>query len=132
MVRTVRPKANATPRLPTYSPGITAVPQPPRTSQKVPKNSAASLRRVECIEGLPRRGPRAVRGTRHGTRDACLYPDDMTATDPSRGSFGRVLTAMVTAFHADGSVDVDGTARVAEHLVDNGNDGVVVSGTTGE
>ncbi len=46
--------------------------------------------------------------------------------------FGRVLTAMVTAFHDDGSVDVAGTARVAEHLVSHGNDGVVVSGTTGE
>jgi 4-hydroxy-tetrahydrodipicolinate synthase len=39
---------------------------------------------------------------------------------------------MVTAFHDDGTVDLDGTARVAEHLVANGNDGVVVSGTTGE
>ena len=39
---------------------------------------------------------------------------------------------MVTAFHDDGSVDLEGTARVAEHLVDHGNDGVVVSGTTGE
>ena len=39
---------------------------------------------------------------------------------------------MVTAFHDDGSVDLDGTARVAEHLADHGHDGVVVSGTTGE
>ena len=39
---------------------------------------------------------------------------------------------MVTAFHDDGSLDVEGTARVAEHLVDHGNDGLVVSGTTGE
>jgi 4-hydroxy-tetrahydrodipicolinate synthase len=46
--------------------------------------------------------------------------------------FGRVLTAMVTAFSDDGSVDLDGTARVAEHLADHGHDGVVVSGTTGE
>jgi 4-hydroxy-tetrahydrodipicolinate synthase len=46
--------------------------------------------------------------------------------------FGRVLTAMVTAFHDDGSVDVESTARVAEHLADHGHDGVVVSGTTGE
>jgi 4-hydroxy-tetrahydrodipicolinate synthase len=46
--------------------------------------------------------------------------------------FGRVLTAMVTAFHDDGAVDAEGTARVAEHLVAHGNDGVVVSGTTGE
>jgi 4-hydroxy-tetrahydrodipicolinate synthase len=46
--------------------------------------------------------------------------------------FGRVLTAMATAFGEDGSVDLDGTARIARHLVDNGHDGVVVSGTTGE
>ena len=46
--------------------------------------------------------------------------------------FGRMLTAMATAFHDDGSVDLEGTARIATHLVDHGNDGVVVSGTTGE
>jgi 4-hydroxy-tetrahydrodipicolinate synthase len=43
-----------------------------------------------------------------------------------------MLTAMATAFKDDGSVDLEGTARIAAHLVDNGNDGVVVSGTTGE
>jgi 4-hydroxy-tetrahydrodipicolinate synthase len=46
--------------------------------------------------------------------------------------FGRVLTAMVTPFAADGSVDLEATARVARHLADHGHDGVVVSGTTGE
>src|SRR3954447_20469579 len=46
--------------------------------------------------------------------------------------FGHVLTAMATAFHDDGSVDLEGTARIAAHLVDHGHDGVVVSGTTGE
>ena len=56
----------------------------------------------------------------------------MSTTVPPDRPFGRVLTAMVTAFHDDGSLDVDGTARVAAHLVDHGNDGVVVSGTTGE
>jgi 4-hydroxy-tetrahydrodipicolinate synthase len=56
----------------------------------------------------------------------------MSELEPPPRPFGRILTAMVTAFHADGSVDPDGTARVAEHLVDHGNDGVVVSGTTGE
>ncbi len=46
--------------------------------------------------------------------------------------FGRVLTAMVTPFTTDGTVDLDGVARVAHHLADHGNDGIVVSGTTGE
>jgi 4-hydroxy-tetrahydrodipicolinate synthase len=46
--------------------------------------------------------------------------------------FGRLLTAMATAFKDDGSVDLEGTARIAQHLVDHGHDGVVVSGTTGE
>lgn len=46
--------------------------------------------------------------------------------------FGRMLTAMVTPFQEDGSVDLEAVARVADHLVTNGNDGLVVSGTTGE
>lgn len=46
--------------------------------------------------------------------------------------YGRMLTAMVTPFTADGAVDLDGVQAVARHLVDHGNDGVVVSGTTGE
>ncbi len=50
----------------------------------------------------------------------------------SAAPFGRLLTAMATAFHVDGSVDLDGTARIAHHLVEHGSDGVVVSGTTGE
>ncbi|TIC85574.1 4-hydroxy-tetrahydrodipicolinate synthase [Nocardioides sp. GY 10127] len=46
--------------------------------------------------------------------------------------FGRLLTAMATAFTADGSLDLESTQRVAKHLVANGHDGLVVSGTTGE
>jgi 4-hydroxy-tetrahydrodipicolinate synthase len=45
---------------------------------------------------------------------------------------GTVLTAMVTPFKADGSLDRDAAARVATHLIDSGCDGLVVSGTTGE
>lgn len=57
----------------------------------------------------------------------------MTSTPaPTPAPFGRVLTAMATAFHEDGSVDLDATGRIAAHLVEHGNDGVVVSGTTGE
>ncbi|MDQ3963845.1 MAG: 4-hydroxy-tetrahydrodipicolinate synthase [Actinomycetota bacterium] len=46
--------------------------------------------------------------------------------------FGQVLTAMVTPFGADGSLNVDGARKLATHLIDNGSDGVVVAGTTGE
>jgi 4-hydroxy-tetrahydrodipicolinate synthase len=47
--------------------------------------------------------------------------------------FGRLLTAMVTPFAADESVDLDAAAGLASYLVDEmGNDGLVISGTTGE
>ncbi len=45
---------------------------------------------------------------------------------------GEVLTAIVTPFDADGSVDVDAFRRLARYLVDHGSDGLVVTGTTGE
>ncbi len=46
--------------------------------------------------------------------------------------FGRVVTAMVTPFDASGAVDLPLAGRLARHLVDQGSDGLVVSGTTGE
>jgi 4-hydroxy-tetrahydrodipicolinate synthase len=47
--------------------------------------------------------------------------------------FGRLLTAMVTPFAPDGSLDVEGAAKLAGYLVDEQrNDALVVSGTTGE
>jgi 4-hydroxy-tetrahydrodipicolinate synthase len=45
---------------------------------------------------------------------------------------GQILTAMVTPFRADGSVDYDAFRRLARYLVEHGSDGLVVSGTTGE
>lgn len=48
------------------------------------------------------------------------------------GRFGAVLTAMVTPFDADGRLDLDAVAVVARWLVDNGSEGLVVAGTTGE
>jgi 4-hydroxy-tetrahydrodipicolinate synthase len=45
---------------------------------------------------------------------------------------GTLLTAMVTPFAADGSLDTVAAAHLANHLVDGGCDGLVVSGTTGE
>ena len=46
--------------------------------------------------------------------------------------FGRLLTAMVTPFAKDGSVDEKQVADLASYLVENGHDGLVVCGTTGE
>ena len=46
--------------------------------------------------------------------------------------FGRVLTAMVTPFRPDGSLDLGAAASLAARLVDDGNDGLVVNGTGGE
>lgn len=55
-------------------------------------------------------------------------PDSWSAGTP----FGRVATAMITPFRADGSLDLDGAQKLAAHLVDAGNDALVISGTTGE
>ncbi|MFM7525612.1 MAG: dihydrodipicolinate synthase family protein, partial [Actinomycetota bacterium] len=46
--------------------------------------------------------------------------------------FGQVITAMVTPFAKDGSLNLDGAARLARWLQDNCNDGLVLAGTTGE
>ncbi len=66
----------------------------------------------------------------------------MTATATTAGGnsawmpaapFGRMMTAMITPMTSDGSVDYQGAARLAEHLVGAmRNDGLVISGTTGE
>ncbi len=53
---------------------------------------------------------------------------DATPTRP----FGAVLTAMVTPFDAEGALDLEAAQRLAEHLVAEGHDGLVLSGTTGE
>ena len=45
---------------------------------------------------------------------------------------GEILTAIVTPFKADGSVDIEAFRALAAHLVANGSDGLVVTGTTGE
>ncbi|MEC4895304.1 MAG: 4-hydroxy-tetrahydrodipicolinate synthase [Oscillatoria sp. PMC 1051.18] len=46
--------------------------------------------------------------------------------------FGRVITAMVTPFAEDGSVDYGVAEKLAAHLAENGSDGILVCGTTGE
>ncbi len=46
--------------------------------------------------------------------------------------FGRLITAMITPFAKDGSIDWDGVATLATHLADHGHDAIAVNGTTGE
>jgi 4-hydroxy-tetrahydrodipicolinate synthase len=46
--------------------------------------------------------------------------------------FGQVLTAMITPFDSNGALDIAESVRLAKWLQDNGNDGLVISGTTGE
>src|SRR5439155_8235056 len=48
------------------------------------------------------------------------------------GRFGSVITAMVTPFKDDFSLDLDGAQALAEYLLDHGSDALVVAGTTGE
>jgi 4-hydroxy-tetrahydrodipicolinate synthase len=45
---------------------------------------------------------------------------------------GEILTAIVTPFRSDGSIDFERFRELAQHLVENGSDGIVVAGTTGE
>ena len=46
--------------------------------------------------------------------------------------FGRLITAMITPFTPDGALDLDGAVALASWLVEQGNDGLVLAGTTGE
>ena len=50
----------------------------------------------------------------------------------TQAPFGRLITAMITPFAKDGSIDWDGVATLANHLADHGHDAIAVNGTTGE
>ena len=56
----------------------------------------------------------------------------MAPTSTPQTPFGRVLTAMVTPFTADGALDLDGAQRLATHLVDAGNDGLIIKGVNAD
>ena len=56
----------------------------------------------------------------------------MTRAARRAGRFGAVVTAMATPFDAEGRVDIDGAVALARHLVEDGSDALVVTGTTGE
>ena len=47
-------------------------------------------------------------------------------------NFGQLLTAMVTPFDQNGEIDFNATRNLVDYLIENGTDGIVVAGTTGE
>src|ERR1700732_5260521 len=67
------------------------------------------------------------------TTNAAPYSASPGGRPPQAPPFGQMITAMIPPMTPDGAVDYDGTARLAEYLVtDMRNDGLVISGTTGE
>ena len=58
-----------------------------------------------------------------------MIPNDTKSSDPL---FGRILTAMVTPFKENGVVDYELAIKLSNHLCENGSDGIVLCGTTGE
>ena len=67
------------------------------------------------------------------TRNAAPNSASLGGRSPQTPPFGQMMTAMITPMNPDGTVDYDGAARLADHLVaDMRNDGLVVNGTTGE
>ncbi len=84
--------------------------------------------------GLPRRaGPRnAPARLLNGLPEPGSLNTVSTVGFDVPARLGTLLTAMVTPFGADGSLDTAAAAQLANHLVDAGCDGLVVSGTTGE
>src|SRR3954454_3415516 len=105
MVMTVRPKASETPRRPIPTPGKaaarTALPHPPKTSQKVPMNSAAQRFEIgtETLLHLNGRCPAEAHATTTGghrydrqkreTSASPTYPSSYLPVDPLIGSTGR-------------------------------------------
>src|SRR5882672_297776 len=88
-----------------------------RSSEPPPAAPGVAVRRLQALPA--RRPPRAV-------------PSTPAKGVQSTTVLGEILTAVVTPFKADGSVDLDRFRELARHLIDNGSDGLVVTGTTGE
>jgi len=53
-------------------------------------------------------------------------------TESNNPLFGRILTAMVTPFSENGDVDYELAIQLSNYLFENGSDGIVLCGTTGE
>ena len=58
-----------------------------------------------------------------------MIPDQTKCNNPL---FGKILTAMVTPFNENGDVDYELAIKLSNYLFENGSDGIVLCGTTGE
>ena len=58
-----------------------------------------------------------------------MIPNNTKFSNPL---FGRILTAMVTPFKKNGAVDYELAIKLSNYLCENGSDGIVLCGTTGE
>ena len=76
--------------------------------------------------------PAGYRSLSGSGSDDCTGTVDAMPERPASHPFGAVLTAMVTPFDAEGGLDLAAAQALAVRLVDAGNDGLVISGTTGE
>src|SRR5215831_7071200 len=84
-------------------------------------------------DGPCRQYPVATQPGSVQTMTATTTPEGGGPARSQQAPFGRMLTAMITPMLGDGAIDYDGAARLAEYLVtDMRNDGLVISGTTGE
>ena len=118
---------------------------PSRPPPRLPRQPAPGRRLAgECAGGASKRAQPAVSscgeaGIRGGQRVAFRFMSETASARSGESAptpaapFGRMLTAMVTPMTSDGAVDYAGAARLADHLVTQlRNDGLVISGTTGE
>ena len=108
-----RPAAEETPAAATAPPSATPPPDPTARSP--------TRRRAEARHRRRQREPRSVQADSAVTE---RFSRDMR--------LGGILTAMVTPFDSTGNLNEDATARLIRHLLENGSDGLVLAGSTGE
>src|SRR6476660_4180519 len=107
---------------------------PRSVSGRMSRSMTSSKRGANVVAAMvhPNCGPqRAPRPKNHEMQRVILTSVSTSGFDVN-ARVGTVLTAMVTPFGPDGSLDVAAAKKLATHLVDSGCDGLVVFGTTGE
>ena len=116
-----RPAAEETPAAATAPPSATPPPDPTAPIVDPPPPPPRLRPRGEARHRRRQREPRSVQADSAVTE---RFSRDMR--------LGGILTAMVTPFDSTGDLNEDATARLVRHLLENGSDGLVLAGSTGE